>query len=155
VKRTHMLLAPALVAAISASAVAAAQGGVPIAHAGRAASVQLHNTSLGKILVDASGFTLYEFTRDSRNKDTCVTVSGCARVWPALIAHGTPTAGSGVKASLLSTIKLPGGARQITYAGHPLYAYAEASERAETAYVGVSHFGGKWQAVNAAGGAVR
>jgi predicted lipoprotein with Yx(FWY)xxD motif len=155
VKRTYMLLAPALVGAMSASAVAGAQGGVPVAHAGRAASVQLHNTSLGKILVDASGFTLYEFTRDSRNKDTCVTVSGCSKVWPALIAHGSPTAGSGVKASLLSSIKLPGASRQVTYAGHPLYAYAEAAERAETAYVGVSHFGGRWEAVNAAGGAIR
>ena len=153
--RTHMLLAPALVGALSVSAVAAAQGGVPAAHAARAATVQLHNSSLGRILVDASGFTLYEFTRDSHNKNTCVKVSGCSTVWPALSAHGSPTASSGVKASLLSTIKLPGGARQVTYAGHPLYTYAEATERAETSYVGVSHFGGKWDAVNAAGGAVR
>ena len=153
-KRTYMLLAPALVGAISVSAVASAQGGVPIAHAGRAASVQLRKTSLGKILVDSSGFTLYEFTRDSHNKDTCVKVSGCSTVWPALMTHGNPTAGAGVKASLLSTIKLPGGARQVTYAGHPLYGYAEATERAETSYVGVSHFGGRWEAVNAAGGAV-
>jgi predicted lipoprotein with Yx(FWY)xxD motif len=154
-KRTHMLLAPALLGAMSVSAVAVAQGGVPIAHAGRAASVQLHNSALGKILVDASGFTLYEFTRDSRNKDTCVKVSGCSTVWPALSTHANPTAGSGVRASLLSTINLPGGARQVTYAGHPLYRYAEATERGETAYVGVSHFGGKWEAVNAAGGAVK
>ena len=154
-KRTYMLLAAALVGAMSASAVAGAQGGVPIARAGRAASVQLRNTSLGKILVDSSGFTLYEFTRDSRNTDTCVKVSGCSTVWPALSTHGSPTAGSGVKASLLSTIKLPGGARQVTYAGHPLYGYAEATERGETSYVGVSHFGGRWDAVNVAGGAVR
>ena len=153
-KRTHMLLAPALLGAISASAVAGAQAAVPTARSARAASVQLHNSGLGKILVDASGFTLYEFSRDSRSKDTCVRVSGCSAVWPALSTHGNPTAGSGVKASLLSTIKLPGGARQVTYAGHPLYRYAEATERAETAYVGVSHFGGKWEALNAAGGAV-
>jgi predicted lipoprotein with Yx(FWY)xxD motif len=161
VKRTYMLsalalaLALALVGAISASALAGAQRDAPIAHAARAASVELHNTSLGKILVDAQGFTLYEFTRDSRNKDTCVKVSGCSTVWPPLTTHGNPTAGAGVKASLLSTIKLPGGTRQVTYAGHPLYGYAEATERAETSYVGVSHFGGKWEAVNAAGSAVR
>ena len=154
-KRTYMLLAPALASVMSAPGLAAAEAGVPTAHAARAATVQLRNTSLGKILIDASGFTLYEFTRDSRNKDTCVKVSGCSTVWPALSTRGNPTAGSGVKASLLSTIKLPGGARQVTYAGHPLYRYSEATERAETAYVGVSHFGGKWLAVNAAGGAVR
>jgi predicted lipoprotein with Yx(FWY)xxD motif len=155
VKRSYMLLAPALVGAISLSAVAGAEGGVPTAHAGRAATVQLHNSHLGKILVDATGFTLYEFTRDPHNKDTCVKVSGCSATWPALVAHGSPTAGSGVKASLLSTIKLSGGARQVTYAGHPLYRYAEATERAETSYVGVGSFGGKWDAVNAAGGVVR
>jgi predicted lipoprotein with Yx(FWY)xxD motif len=154
VKPTHLLLPAALASAMIASAVAAADARVPAAHAARAATVQLRSTSLGKILVNSSGFTLYEFTKDSRNKNTCVKVSGCSAVWPALSAHGSTTAGPGVKASLLSSITLPGGARQVTYAGHPLYLYSEASERGETSYVGVSHFGGKWLAVNAAGHAV-
>ncbi len=154
-KRTYMLLASSLAGAMSVSAVAAAQGGAPTAHAARAASVQLHNSGLGRILVDASGFTLYQFTRDSRNKDTCVKVSGCSAIWPALTTRANPTAGSGIRASQLSTIRLPGGARQVTYAGHPLYTYAAATEHAETSYVGASSFGGKWEAVNAAGGAVR
>ena len=154
-KRTYMLLAVVLTGVVSASAVAGAQGGVPTAHAGRAATVQLRNTSLGRILVDASGFTLYEFSRDPRNKNTCVKVSGCSKVWPALSTSGKPAAGPGVKASLLSTITLPGGAKQVTYAGHPLYKYSEATERAETSYVGVSHFGGRWYGVNAAGGTVK
>jgi predicted lipoprotein with Yx(FWY)xxD motif len=154
-KRTYMLSALALAGVMSSSVAAGAQGGSPSAHSARAASVQLRKTGMGKILVDASGFTVYEFTRDSRNKNTCVKVSGCSAVWPALTTSGNPTAGSGVKASLLSTIKLAGGARQITYAGHPLYRYSEATERAETSYIGVSHFGGKWLAVNAAGGAVK
>jgi predicted lipoprotein with Yx(FWY)xxD motif len=154
VTRTYMLLAVVLTGVVSASAVASAQGGVPIARAGRAATVQLHNTSLGGILVSSSGFTLYAFSRDSRNKDTCVKVSGCSKVWPAL-SSSKPTAGPGVKASLLSTITLPGGTKQVTYAGRPLYLYSEATERAETSYVGVSHFGGKWLGVNAAGGTVK
>jgi predicted lipoprotein with Yx(FWY)xxD motif len=155
VKRTHMLSALALAGVISASAAAGAEGGVPSAHAGRAATVQLRNTSLGKLLIDSSGFTLFEFTKDPRNKNSCLNIRGCSTVWPALSARGNPTAGPGVKASLLSTITLPGGSRQVTYAGHALYRYSEATERAETAYVGVSHFGGKWLGVNAAGGTVR
>jgi predicted lipoprotein with Yx(FWY)xxD motif len=150
-----MLLPGALAAVASAATVASAQAPTPAARASSAATVQLRNTSLGRILVNASGFTLYEFTRDSRNNDTCVKVRGCSKVWPALGVRGNPTAGTGVRASLLSTIRLPGGARQLTYAGHPLYTYAEATERAETAYVGVSSFGGRWDAVNARGGAVR
>jgi len=155
VKRTYILLSAVLAALVSASAVASAQPGAPTAQAAASGTVQLHSTSLGKILVNSSGFTLYLFTRDSRDKNSCVKVSGCAKVWPALSTSGKPTAGAGVKASLLSTITLSGGAKQVTYAGHPLYTYAPSSERAETAYVGVKFFGGTWDAVNASGGAVK
>ena len=117
-------------------------------------TVELHKTKLGKILVNSSGSILYEFTKDRPKKDNCVKISGCSKVWPAL-SSSKPTAGPGVKASLLSTITLPGGAKQVTYAGRPLYLYSEASERGETSYVGVSHFGGKWLGVNAAGGTVK
>jgi predicted lipoprotein with Yx(FWY)xxD motif len=154
VKRTHMLLAAVLAALVSTSAVASAQPGAPSAKAAASATVQLHNSSLGKILVNSSGFTLYLFTRDSRNKNSCIKISGCSKVWPALTS-GKPTAGSGVKASMLSTITLPGGSKQVTYAGHPLYTYAPSMEKAETSYVGVKFFGGSWDAVNANGGAVK
>ena len=153
-KRTYTLATAVLAGLASACAVAAAQGNAPTARVARAATVNVRSTSLGRILVNASGFTLYEFTRDSRNKNTCMKVSGCSAVWPALAAS-RPTAGPGVKASLLSTIRLPSGARQVTYAGHPLYLYREATERAETGYVGVSHFGGRWDALNASGGTVK
>jgi predicted lipoprotein with Yx(FWY)xxD motif len=154
VKRTYMLLSAVLAALASASAVASAQPGAPTALTATSATVQLHNSSLGKILVNSQGFTLYLFTRDSHDKNSCVKVSGCAKVWPALTS-GKPTAGSGVKASKLSTITLPGGSKQVTYAGHPLYTYAPSTEKAETSYVGVTFFGGAWDAVNASGGAVR
>jgi predicted lipoprotein with Yx(FWY)xxD motif len=154
-KRTNILLAGILAGVTSISAVASAQSPGPTAHAGRAAKVQLHNTSLGKILVTASGFTLYSFTKDPRNKNTCVKISGCSEIWRALSTTAKPIAGSGVKASLLSTITLPGGTKQVTYAGHALYLYVPAGERAETSYVGVLQFGGKWLAVNAAGKTVK
>ena len=153
-KRTRILASAALAGVASLSTVAVAQGSAPNAHAARAGTVDLRSTSLGRILVNASGFTLYEFTRDSRNRDTCVKVRGCSAVWPALTSS-RPTAGPCVRAALLSTIRLPGGARQVTYAGHPLYLYREATERAETGYVGVFHFGGSWDALNAAGATVR
>jgi predicted lipoprotein with Yx(FWY)xxD motif len=155
VKRNYMLLAGILASAASVSAVAGAEVGVPTARASRVAKVQLRHTSLGKILVDASGFTLYRFTKDARNKDMCVKISECLANWPALRTSGNPTAGPGVRASLLSTIRLPGGARQVTYAGQPLYRYAGASERAETVYVGANQFGGTWYALNAAGRTVK
>jgi hypothetical protein len=71
----------------------------------------------------------------------------------ALPVAGKPSAGPGVKASLLSSIALPGGVDQVTYAGHPLYIYAAAPTL--TSYVGAKQFGGKWYAINAKGHAVK
>jgi predicted lipoprotein with Yx(FWY)xxD motif len=155
VKRIHILSAAALASAASVSAVAGAEAGVPSAGASRVAKVQLRHTSLGNVLVDASGFTLYRFTRDGRNQDMCVKISQCPATWPALTTSSKPLAGHGVKASLLSTIRLPSGAKQVTYAGHALYRYANSEERGETTYVSAMQFGGTWYAVNAGGGTVK
>jgi predicted lipoprotein with Yx(FWY)xxD motif len=154
-RRIQILLAGLLASLAGACTAASAQAPSGTAHAARAAKVQLRSTSLGKILVNASGFTLYRFTRDPRNKDTCVAVSECAQTWPPLTTTGRPIAGTGAKASLLSTIRLPNGRNQVTYAGHPLYLYAPASERGETGYAGFTSFGGTWDAVSAAGKLVK
>lgn len=156
-QRTHYaFLTVFLAGAVSASAVAAAAQGSPVsAHSARAAKVQLRHTSLGNILVTSSGFTLYEFTRDRAGTDTCVHISECAGTWPPLQTSGRPTAGPGVKASLLSTTRLSGGRTQVTYAGHPLYRYSADSGPGETSYVGESVFGGRWYALSASGGAVK
>jgi predicted lipoprotein with Yx(FWY)xxD motif len=151
-KRTHVFLAVALASAASAATVASAQSSLPAAaHSSRAATVQLRHTSLGSILVSSSGRTLYEFTRDHGNKNSCAAISGCSAVWPSLKASGRPTAGSGVKASLLSTTS----GHQVTYAGHPLYTYSGDSGPGKTSYVGVKAFGGTWYAINASGGTVK
>jgi predicted lipoprotein with Yx(FWY)xxD motif len=149
-KRPHVFLAVALASTASAATVASAKPDIPSARPSSAATVQLRHTSLGSILVNSSGRTLYEFTRDRANKNSCTPIKGCSQAWPSLKANGRPTAGSGVKASLLST---SGG--QVTYAGHPLYLYSEDRGPGKTAYVGAKQFGGSWYALNAAGGAVK
>lgn len=150
-KRTHFFLAVALASATSAATVASAQSSPPAAHASRAATVQLRHTGLGNILVSSSGRTLYEFTKDRANKSSCATIRGCSAIWPSLKASGRPSAGSGVKASLLSTTS----GNQVTYAGHPLYTYSGDSGPGKTSYVGAKQFGGTWYAINASGGAVK
>jgi len=150
-KRTYFFLAVALTTAASAATVASAQRSLPAAHSSAAATVQLRHTSLGNILVSSSGRTLYEFTRDRGNKSSCATISGCSAVWPSLKVRGRPTAGSGIKASLLSVTS----GSQVTYAGHPLYTYSGDSGPGKTSYVGVKTFGGTWYAINASGGAVK
>jgi predicted lipoprotein with Yx(FWY)xxD motif len=101
-------------------------------------------TSRGRILVDEKGFTLYTFTKDRKMQDNCVTVMGCTEVWPPLEVTGMPTAGHGVFRFLLSTITLPDGMKQVTYAGHPLYHYIGDHGPAETSYIGALQFGGLW-----------
>ena len=123
--------------------------------AGAPAKVSVRTTSLGMILVNGRGHTLYAFTRDTRNQDRCVTTAGCTSIWPLLTSAGRPRAGTGVAASKLSTIRLSNGSHQVTYAGHPLYTYSGDSSAGETDYVGVSQFGGTWLAVTAAGRTLR
>jgi len=145
-KPVHTIAACALVAVGSVAAIAEAKP---------APTVGLRHTSLGEVLVSASGRTLYEFSKDHTNKDTCTATAGCTETWPPLRASGKPTAGAGVRGSLLSTITLSGGAKQVTYAGHPLYLYSGDSGPGETSYVGARQFGGSWDALNASGRAVK
>jgi predicted lipoprotein with Yx(FWY)xxD motif len=154
-KRIHLILAGVLTLATSAATVASAQQRVAPAHASRTAMVSQRQTGLGKILVSASGRTLYEFTRDRANRDTCAAISGCPEAWPPLQSPGRPLAGSGVRSSLLSTITLRGGIKQVTYAGHPLYLYSGDSGPGETSYVGERAFGGNWYAINSSGHTVK
>jgi predicted lipoprotein with Yx(FWY)xxD motif len=151
----HIFLAAILVGAVGVSAVTVAQGAAPSAHAARAAKVTLRHTRLGAILATSSGFTLYEFTHDRGPHNSCVSIRECSGTWPPYTTSGRPSAGPGVRASLLSSIKIPGGKTQVTYAGHPLYLYSGDSGPGETSYVGESVFGGRWYALNASGGTVR
>ena len=111
--------------------------------------VALRTTSLGRVLVGANGHTLYLFGKDTRKSSTCY--GRCATFWPPLLASGTPTAGAGVKGSLLATTKRKDGKLQVTYAGHPLYFFSEDSKAGQTKGEGFSAFGAKWYVLSAAG----
>jgi len=137
------------VTALAAAAV------LPVAGAagaqGSGTKIALRKTGLGTILVNSRGFTLYAFSRDGRNADACVKITGCIQIWPAVTTAGKPVAGPGVKASLLGSIPYRGSLEQVTYAGHPLYTYTGDEGPGETDYVGISDSGGTWPALNAAG----
>jgi predicted lipoprotein with Yx(FWY)xxD motif len=117
-------------------------------------TVQLRRTARGKVLVDGRGFTLYVFSRDSKNHDACVHISGCSSLWPIMKPTGPLKAGPGLNAHMLGTIKV-GRARQVTYGGHPLYHYLGDSAPGETNYVGQTQSGGTWYAINASGGVIK
>jgi predicted lipoprotein with Yx(FWY)xxD motif len=129
-----------------------AAGSVASSATQSSASVSLRKTNLGMILVNPRGHTLYLFAKDRNAKSSCN--GSCARFWPPLLSRGKPTAGPGVKASLLSTTKRSNGSLQVTYNRHPLYTYALDKQAGQTKGEGNSLFGAKWWAVSAKGRAV-
>src|SRR5215216_4764508 len=81
------------------------------------------NPTLGNILTDGDGRTLYRFTRDTVNVSSAC-YGQCAVTWPPLlIASGTPVAGEGVNGNLLGVLTRTDGTRQVMYNGMPLYYY--------------------------------
>jgi len=144
-----------LVVATSIAAVAIAQASPARAHASGVAKIAVRHTARGNLLVSSSGFTLYEFTRDRPHQDVCVKIKECSESWPALETTGRPKAGAGVKASLLSSINLADGRKQVTYDGRALYLYSGDSGPGETYYIGATQFGGSWYAISPSGAAVK
>jgi predicted lipoprotein with Yx(FWY)xxD motif len=110
------------------------------------ATVALGDTSLGKVLVDPEGFTLYVFTKDTPTTSACG--EGCISNWPPVTVTDDPVAGDGLDADLLGTITRDDGKEQVTYGDHPLYRFAPDSKPGDTKGQGV---GGIWFAVGADG----
>ena len=126
-------------------------GGAAAAPAPAAANsaVSLHSTSSGKVLVDVEGRTLYLFERDKADTSSCT--GACQSIWPSLTSQSTPKAAGGVSAAKLSTIAAPGGKRQVTYDGHPLYYYVGDRKPGDATGEGLKQFGAKWYVLAANG----
>jgi predicted lipoprotein with Yx(FWY)xxD motif len=106
-------------------------------------------TSLGRILVDSKGRTLYLFEKDKNHHSACY--GQCAAYWPPLLSHGKPLARPGVRRSLLGTTRRANGTTQVTYGGHPLYRYSGDTKPGQTTGEGLHFFGGGWDVVSPAG----
>jgi predicted lipoprotein with Yx(FWY)xxD motif len=116
------------------------------------ATVTASSTKLGMVLVDGSGRTLYLFEKDQPDQSACS--AACAAAWPVDNSSGTPKAGSGVKASLLGTIKRSDNTTQVTYNHHPLYYYSGDSGAGQQNGQGLNAFGATWFVVAPAGSKV-
>jgi len=115
-------------------------------------TVAVADSSLGTVLVDSEGRTLYLFGADAGAKSACS--GACAVNWPPLISSGAPTAGSGAKSSLIGTSTRSDGKAQVTYNGHPVYLFAGDQKAGDTNGQGVNAFGGSWYALTSAGNQV-
>jgi predicted lipoprotein with Yx(FWY)xxD motif len=124
----------------------------PTTKDGRAATIGAAKESLGKILVNSRGRTLYLFQKDSGTRSECT--GACEANWPPLRASGSPAIGSGANASLLASTMRSDGSRQITYNNHPLYTFVKDIKAGDTNGEGVTAFGGTWYAISPAGNQV-
>lgn len=105
--------------------------------------------SLGRVLVDSSGLTLYDFHKDQGTESACY--GECAKVWPPLLTDGEPHASNGAIPGKLGTTERSDGTVQVTYAGHPLYTYAEDRKPGDANGNDIDSFGGQWYALTPSG----
>ena len=125
--------------------------GLSVASASSSAATKVGsaNSTLGRILVDSHGRTLYLFAKDKRGKSAC---SGpCAAYWPPLIASGKPHAVNGAKKSLLGTTRRSDGRLQVTYRNHPLYRFSGDTKARQVNGQSLDDFGGEWWVLSPAG----
>jgi predicted lipoprotein with Yx(FWY)xxD motif len=114
--------------------------------------VQTRDTSIGRVLVDVQGRTLYLFAKDTAPTSTCV--GSCAADWPPVPASGAVHVAGGASTADLGTIARTDGTRQLSYAGHPLYYFAGDSKAGQVNGQAVDEFGAKWYALTPGGAAV-
>ena len=145
-------------AAIAASLALAACGsggsssGSAAASGGAGDTVALRSIQgVGKVLVDSSGKALYASDLEAGGMVKCV--DACESFWkPLTVGAAAPTAASGV--GKLAVIKRPGGARQVTVDGMPLYTFTQDSAGDVKGNGFADAFGGRhftWSAVLAGG----
>jgi predicted lipoprotein with Yx(FWY)xxD motif len=133
-KRLQLLLALSGIAVLGVTAAAFGQS----AHSSAAqAVISTKQTSLGTILVNSSGQTLYLNSADKPGHFPCV--GQCAAAWPPVTTSGKPKAAGKANASKLGTVK-HGKVTQVTYNGHPLYTFTPDSKSAPTSGEGVNGF---------------
>lgn len=124
--RTVLCFAAAIVGLGLSSAVAQDMG-----------PAKVGQTSLGSVLADANGMTLYTYARDMPGFSNCNGT--CAQNWPPLIAP------AGAKASGdWSIVTRDDGKLQWAYKGKALYSWSKDAKPGDTSGDGAAK--GKWHA---------
>lgn len=128
-------------AASSSAAAGAGPGSMP---ASAAASVlKTSVTSLGTVVVDGRGMTVYYFGKDTANSGKSACTGGCVAMWPAVTAASSTPAVDAVTGKV-GTITRDDGKMQVTVNGLPVYTFSNDMAPGDVKGQGV---GGIWSAV--------
>jgi predicted lipoprotein with Yx(FWY)xxD motif len=106
------------------------------------------NGAVGRtIVVDAQGRTLYRLSPETARHLLCT--ASCLRSWvPVPVASGRTKARAGAHIQgRVGALRRPGGLRQVTLRGHPLYRFRADRKRGQARGTGIQSFGGTWQVV--------
>jgi predicted lipoprotein with Yx(FWY)xxD motif len=146
----RLLLATAALAGLLAALIAATQSSA----ATSSSQIKVaSSTKYGKLLVDATGRTLYMFAPDKHGTSTCYGT--CAHYWPPMIVSSTHVTATGVTMSRLGTTKRHDGRLQATYNGHPLYRFLKDTKAGQTNGEGLNLSGGLWWVLSPAGAPIK
>jgi predicted lipoprotein with Yx(FWY)xxD motif len=149
-RRTSTVICAAA-AGLAATLLVSCSGGGSSA-SGAAVKVHIATVgSLGQVLVDSSGRTLYLFAPDRHSIVSCV--QACAGNWPPVLVRpgDHPSSGGGLDASRLGSAASPDGGQVLTYYGWPLYRYAGDHVAGQARGHASTLSGGTWYALRANG----
>jgi len=121
------------------------------APAAGATALMTADTSLGTIVVDGSGMTVYMYDSDTQGSGTSTCSGACLSAWPAVPGGDAAPTLTGVTGEV-TTITGTDGKPQLALNGWPLYYYVSDSAAGDTTGQGV---GGVWWVLNAAGEPVK
>jgi len=79
-------------------------------------------SSLGQIVVDGKGMTVYYYGKDTKGETASACTGQCLTQWPPVTASGTPSV-TGVTGDV-GTIDGANGTKQVTIDGLPIYTFA-------------------------------
>jgi len=100
------------------------------------------DSTLGPLLVDDRGMTLYMWQKDGGSASACY--DRCATFWPPAFSVTSPVAGDGTLASMLGVATRTDGTSMLTYNGYPLYGFVQDVQPGDTKGQGSNGFGAPW-----------
>jgi predicted lipoprotein with Yx(FWY)xxD motif len=107
-----------------------------------------HNKTWGTILVLGNGDTVYRLSADRHDKSVCTGV--CATIWPPVTLAKSQRSPIGRGVARLGVITRPGGARQVTFDGEPLYRFSGDTRPGQTNGNNLKDTWGRWWVIDPA-----
>jgi predicted lipoprotein with Yx(FWY)xxD motif len=145
-----LIAAVALIAGCGGSSSNSSSSGGGSASGGSSTVNVAKISGYGSALVTPSGKSVYLLSTDPAGGSKCS--GSCAKTWIPVTVSGSPSGGSGVDSSKLSSFKRSDGTTQVLYDKHALYTF---TGQGATSGEGQASFGGVWYLVSPSGSAIK